>query len=225
MNSFSLARRLAAEAVGSAFLLAVVVGSNLMGERLTGGDPAMTLLAASLATGAVLFVIISMFGGISGAHFNPAVTLGFLIRRQIPAGDAGLYVVAQIAGALVGVVVAHLMFELPPLVSADVARPGANQWLGEFIATFGLVAAIFLCMRFRPEMVGATVGLFIGAGYWFTISTSFANPAVTLARMVSAGPAGIDASFVPGFIAAQLAGAAAAALFCAWIVRDDPAQT
>lgn len=224
MNSFSLARRLAAEAVGSAFLLAVVVGSNLMGDRLSGGDPAMTLLAASLATGAILFVIIAMFGTISGAHFNPAVTLGFFIRRQISAGDAALYVVAQIAGALLGVVVAHLMFELPPLVSAAVARPSVNQWLGEFTATFGLVAAIFLCLRFRPEMVGAAVGLFIGAGYWFTISTSFANPAVTLARMVSAGPAGIDASFVPGFVAAQLAGAAAAALFCAWIVRGSSAQ-
>lgn len=224
MNSFSLSRRLAAEAVGSAFLLAVVVGSNLMVGRLSDGDPAMTLLAASLATGAILFVIISMFGGISGAHFNPAVTLGFLMRRRISAGDAALYVVAQIAGALAGVVVAHLMFQLPPVAPADVARPGANQWLGEFVATFGLVAAIFLCLRFRPEMVGAAVGLFIGAGHWFTISTSFANPAVTLARMVSAGPAGIDAAFVPGFIAAQLAGAAAATLFCAWIAPDSSAQ-
>jgi glycerol uptake facilitator-like aquaporin len=227
MHQFDLSRRLAAEAIGTAGLLAVVVGSGIMGESLAGGNVAIALLGNTIATGAILVVLILAFGPLSGAHFNPAVTLAFLMRREIAPGVAVLYVLAQIAGGLTGALAAHAMFELPLIQISETARSGPAQWFAEWVATFGLVATILATLRFRPEAVAYAVGLFITAGYWFTASTSFANPAVTIARSFTDTFSGIAPSHAPAFILAQLAGAASATLVFAWLLRPapDPGQT
>ncbi len=218
---FSFARKLAAEALGTAFLLATVVGSGIMAENLAGGNVALALLGNTVATGAILAVLILVFGAVSGAHFNPAVTLSFLIRREIGARDAALYVLVQIAAGLVGVLIAHLMFAEPAFAASVKARTGIPQWAGEFVATFGLVATILGTVRFRPDATPYAVGLFITAGYWFTSSTSFANPAVTIARSLTDTFSGIMPAHAPGFILAQLAGAAAATLVFGWLLKES----
>lgn len=185
MPPFTLSRKLAAEFTGTAFLLAVVVGSGIMGERLADGNTALALMGNTFATGVSLMVLITILGPVSGAHINPAVTLSFVITREIPLPLAGLYVVVQVAGAITGVMLAHVMFDLSPLAVSVNIRNGFGQWSGEVVATFGLVATILGCLRFRPEMLPWSVGLFIMAGYWFTSSTSFANPAVTVARALT----------------------------------------
>lgn len=193
-----------------------------MGERLAGGNVAIALLGNTLPTGAILVVLILMFGPLSGAHFNPAVTLAFVMRREIPPGEALLYVLAQIAGGLTGALIAHAMFELPLAQISETARTGHAQWFSEWVATFGLVATILGTLRFRPEAVAYAVGLYITAGYWFTASTSFANPAVTIARSFTDTFSGIAPAHAPGFILAQLIGAASATLVFAWLTRPSP---
>ena len=180
MAKHDLPRRLAAEFIGTAFLLATVVGSGIMGETLSNGNDAIALLGNTIATGAILVVLILVFGPISGAHFNPAVTLAFLLRREISFNYSMIYVAVQIVAGLFGVFIAHIMFGEPAFSASINTRAGLGQWTGEFIATFGLVATILGCLRFQPEAVPYAVGLFITAGYWFTSSTSFANPAVTI---------------------------------------------
>ena len=221
MSGPTLPRRLAAEALGTAFLLAAVVGSGIMGESLAGGNDAIALLGNTAATGAILVVLILVFGPVSGAHFNPAVTLVFSLRREVAARDAVLYVLAQIGGGLAGVAAAHYMFGEPLLVEGVEARTGGGQWLGEFVATFGLLATILGCLRARPEAVPYAVGLFITAGYWFTSSTSFANPAVTVARSFTDTFSGIAPGDAPAFIVAQIAGALAAAAVFGWLGAGD----
>ena len=216
---FSVSRRLTAEALGAALLLAIVIGSGIMGERLASGQVAMALLANTLATGAGLVVLITVFGPLSGAHFNPAVTLVFAARREIGWKLAAGYVVAQLAGAVVGVWAAHAMFgEAIWQVSAKL-RDGPAQAFSEFVATFGLILVILGSLRFRPEATPMVVGLYITCAYWFTASTSFANPAVTVARALSNTFAGIAPHSAQAFIAAQLAGAAVAAGLAGWLFR------
>jgi glycerol uptake facilitator-like aquaporin len=215
MTGFDLKRRLAAEALGTACLLAAVVGSGIMGERLAGGNVALALLGNTLATGAILMVLILVFGPISGAHFNPAVTLAFLLRGEIGRREAALYAAVQVLAGLAGVALAHAMFEVPLWLPSPNERSGPSQWLSEFTATFGLIATILGCLRFRPQAVPYAVGLFISAGYWFTASTSFANPAVTLARALTPTFAGIRPLDAPGFIVAQFLAAA----LCCWLFR------
>jgi glycerol uptake facilitator-like aquaporin len=215
-------RRAVAEALGTAFLLAAIVGSGIMGERLAGGNVAVALLANTLATGAALVALILTFGPISGAHFNPAVTLadasqGGLAWREVP-----LYIAGQIFGAFAGVAVAHLMFGEPLFFASRHVRAGNSQLFSEFIATFGLLSVIWGCGRLRSSAAPFAVGAYITGAYWFTSSTSFANPAVTLARAVSDTFSGIRPSDVPGFIAAQLAGATAATLLFRWLVPSLP---
>lgn len=219
--TFALPRRLAAEFIGTAFLLATVVGSGIMGENLAGGNAAIALLGNTIATGAILVVLILVFGAISGAHFNPGVTLAFLLRRQITPGAALAYVAVQIVAAVCGVLAAHFMFAEPLLMLSTHARTGAGQWFAEFIASFGLLATILGCLRFRPDAVPYAVGLFITAGYWFTASTSFANPAVTIARTLTDTFSGIAPGDAPAFIAAQLAGAVAATVIFGWLLREE----
>lgn len=220
MTSFDLSRRLAAEALGSFFLLAAVVGSGIMGENLADGNVALALLGNTIATGAILTVLILIFGPVSGAHFNPAVTLAFALRREMSWGAGLAYVAVQLLAAVSGVVAAHVMFDLPLLQSAGHARTGLGLWTGELVATFGLVATILGCLRTVPQAVPYAVGLFITAGYWFTSSTSFANPAVTVARALTDTFSGVRAEDVPAFIAVQLAGAVLAAGVFAWLWRD-----
>jgi glycerol uptake facilitator-like aquaporin len=217
----TLARRLTAEAVGTALLLAGVVGSGIMGERLAGGNVAIALLANTLATGAVLVALILTFGPISGAHFNPAVTLTDAWQGGLAWGDVPGYVMVQIIGAFVGVAVAHLMFEHPLFALSPHARAGAAQLLSEFVATFGLLAVIRGCGQ--RQATAFAVGAYIAAAYWFTASTSFANPAVTLARATTDTFAGIRPADAPGFIGAQLMGAAAATALFRWLVPSVPA--
>jgi glycerol uptake facilitator-like aquaporin len=207
-----LARRLAAEGLGSFFLFAAVIGSGIMGERLAGGNVAIALLANTLATGAILFVLIAMLGPISGAHMNPAVSLVAASRRELPWPDAGAYIAAQLALGILGAFAAHAMFDLPILQWSAKARTGPGQWLGEAIATFGLILTILGTVRHRREWVAPAVALYISAAYWFTSSTSFANPAITVARSLSDTFAGIAPGDAPMFIAAQLVGAALAAV-------------
>jgi glycerol uptake facilitator-like aquaporin len=216
--SATLARRLTAEGLGSAFLLAAVVGSGIMGERLAGGNAAIALLANTLATGAALTVLISIFGPISGAHFNPVVTLVFMARRETNVPDGLAYIAMQIACAILGVYAAHLMFAMPVFEVSAKLRDGPAQAFSEFVATFGLIATILCAARFRPSQIPALVGLYIGAAYWFTASTSFANPAVTLARSLTDSFAGIAPGSAPAFIAAQLSGGLAAYLFFGWLL-------
>lgn len=210
-------RRLAAEALGSFLLFAAVVGSGIMAERLAGGNDAIALLANTLATGAILAVLIAMLGPLSGAHFNPAVTLAFRLRGEIAGREALAFVLVQLTGGILGVWAAHLMFELPVLQISLKPRSGGGQWLGEFIATFGLVLTIFGTLRSNPKWIPASVALYITAAYWFTSSTSFANPAITVGRSLSDSFAGIAPADAPGFIAAQLAGAVSATYVCKWL--------
>lgn len=205
-----LTQRVAAEGVGAFFLFACVIGSGIMAQGLSGGNDGVALLANTIATGAILFVLITMLGPISGAHFNPAVTLVVALRRELPWRDAGAYVVAQLAFGVLGAWVAHLMFDLPTLQLSVKTRTGLGQWVGEFVATFGLVLTILGTVKYRPQAVAASVGLYITAAYWFTSSTSFANPAITVARSLSDTFAGIAPHDVPMFIAAQLIGAVSA---------------
>ena len=200
-------RAVVAEALGSFFLFATVVGSGIMAEQLAGGNVAVALLGNTLATGAMLFVLITRLGPLSGAHFNPAVTLVFRLRGELATGTALAYVAAQLAGGIIGVWAAHLMFDLPVLQFSDKARSGVGQWTGELIATFGLVLTILGTVRSRQEWVPVSVALYIVAAYWFTSSTSFANPAITVARSLSDSFAGIAPANVAGFVVAQLAGA------------------
>ncbi len=216
-----MARRLFAEWLGTLFLLATVVGSGIMAERLADGNVAIALLGNTIPTGAILVVLILVFGPVSGAHFNPAVTLAFAIRKQIPAADSGLYVLAQVAGGIAGTVIAHLMFDNPLIDPSTTMRTGMGQWSGEFVATFGLVATILGCLKSRAEAVPYAVGLYITAGYWFTSSTSFANPAVTVARSLTNTFSGIIPDHAPGFIAMQLLGAVAATVVMGWLLRDE----
>jgi glycerol uptake facilitator-like aquaporin len=218
-----LARRVVAEALGSALLLATVIGSGIMGERLAGGSVGLALLANTLATGAVLVALILTFGSISGAHFNPAVTLAVAVERGLPWPDAFAYIGAQIVGAFAGVAAANLMYELPVFFLSQHARHGGAQLLSEFIATFGLLSVIWGCSRLRSSAVPFAIAAYITAAYWFTASTSFANPAITLARAASDTFAGIRLADVPGFVVAQLAGAAVATFLFRWLVPTLPA--
>jgi len=222
MQHFTLAQRLAAEGVGTAMLLAAVVGSGIMGERLAGGNVAVALLANALATGAALVALILTFGPISGAPFNPAVTLADASQRGLPWSEAPLYIVAQLAGAFGGVAVAHLMFETPLFFASRHERAGFAQAFSEFVATFGLLAVIWGGARVRSSTVPFAVAAYITAAYWFTASTSFANPAVTLARSATGTFSGIRPSDAPGFIVAQLLGAAAATVLFRWLVPTLP---
>jgi len=213
----SAARRIVAEALGTALLLAVVIGSGIMGENLAGGNVAIALLANAIATGCGLVALILMFGTISGAHFNPVVTLSEAWQKNLPMGDVLPYIAAQVVGAFAGVAAAHLMFGEPVFFASTHIRTGGAQWWSEFVATFGLIATIISCSRSRPAVTPFAVAVYITAAYWFTSSTSFANPAVTLARAASNTFAGIRPEDVGGFIVAQLLGAAAATgLFC-WL--------
>ena len=219
---FSPARRLAAEALGTALLLAVVVGSGIMAERLTQ-DTALALLANTIATGAGLAVLISVLGPVSGAHFNPAVTLVFALRREIGKGLATAYVLAQTGGGIAGVWLTHLMFAEPVFQLSTKLRDGLAQALSEGVATFGLIGVILAGSRFRPRGLPTLVGFYITAAYWFTASTSFANPAVTVARSLSDSFAGIAPSSTPAFIAAQMVGAVAALFAFNWLLREENA--
>jgi glycerol uptake facilitator-like aquaporin len=223
LHPFTLGRRLTAEALGTGLLLAVVIGSGVMGQRLAAGNVAIALLANALATGAGLIVLITVFGPVSGAHFNPVVTLVFALRREIAAAAAGAYVLVQCVGAIVGVFAAHLMFAEPVVQVSTRLRPGGALAFSEFVATFGLIATIFGCLRFRAPFTPVGVGLYITAAYWFTASTSFANPAATVARSLSNTFAGIAPRSVPLFLAAQLLGALAALGLFTWLLKESPA--
>lgn len=218
-NHAPLARRLTAEGLGTGLLLAVVIGSGIMGERLAQGNAAVALLANSIATGCALAVLIAMFAPISGAHFNPAVTLVEALEGRLGWRDAGCYAAMQVAAAFAGVMVAHAMFDVPLWFPSEKIRTGPPQWLGEAVATFGLLLAILTCNRQRPAFTPFAVALYITAAYWFTSSTSFANPAVTLARAASNTFAGIRPDDLPGFIASQLAGALVAWRLARWLNR------
>ena len=218
----TLPRKLVAEALGTAFLLAVVVGSGIMAERLSGGNIALALLANTLATGAGLVALILTFGPISGAHFNPAVTLADAWAGGLPWRDVPAYIVAQIVGAFAGVAAAHGMFDLPLFFASQHERAGPSQLWSEFVATFGLLAVIWGTVKSRPSVTPVVVGCYITAAYWFTASTSFANPAVTLARAASDTFAGIRPTDAPGFIVAQLLGAFAATALFKWLIPTLP---
>lgn len=213
-------QRIAAEALGTGLLLATVIGSGIMGERLAGGNVALALLGNTLATGAMLVVLITALGPISGAHFNPAVSAVFALKRELPPGELGAYVLAQVAGGIAGVLIAHGMFDETLFQLSTKARSGPAQWLSEAVAAFGLVLTILLVLRANPALVATSVGLYITAAYWFTASTSFANPAVTIARALSDTFAGIRPTDAAPFILAQLVGAAAAMLLGRWL--DPP---
>jgi glycerol uptake facilitator-like aquaporin len=213
----TLARRLVGEGLGTALLLAVVVGSGIMAERLAGGNVALALLANAIATGAGLVALILMFGPISGGHFNPAVTLSEAWQKNLPSSHVLPYIALQVAGAFAGVAAAHAMFDAPLFSASQHVRTGVSQWWSEFVATFGLIGVIIGCSRSRPSITPFAVAAYITSAYWFTASTSFANPAVTLARSVSDTFAGIRPADTPGFIVAQLLGAGAATLLFCWL--------
>lgn len=224
----SLARRAVAEWLGTALLLAAVVGSGIMAQKLSGGNVAIALLCNTIPTGAILVVLILMFGPVSGAHFNPAVTLAFALRGELQWRTAVLYIAAQLAGAVAGTWAAHAMFELPVWQLSQTVRSGSGQWFAEALATFGLLLTIFGARAHAPASVPYAVGLYITSAYWFTASTSFANPAVTIARSLSDTFSGIAASGVPAFIASQLAGAAVALVIAGWMwsaIKDAPSVT
>ena len=224
MSQFDLPRRLVAETLGTALLLATVVGSGIMAENLAGGNVAIALLGNTIPTGAILVVLITIFGPVSGAHFNPADTLSFLIRRDIPVSAAIAYVAVQIIGGIIGTWSAHLMFAQEIFQLSSHVRTGGAQWFSEGVATFGLVATILGTLRWRPEAVAYMVGLYITAAYWFTASTSFANPAVTIARSLTDTFSGIYPAHAPGFILAQLVGALVATLTIGWLVSRQPSK-
>jgi len=215
-----LSRRLVSEGLGTAFLLAGVVGSGIMAQSLAGGNVALALLGNTLATGAILVVLILVFDPLSGAHFNPAVSVAFALRRELSWPDAAAYIAVQIIGGVIGVWIAHLMFNLPVWQLSLNMRTGPGQWLAEFVATFGLLLTIFGCVARNPAATPYAVGLYITAAYWFTASTSFANPAVTLARSLSNTFAGIAPSAAPAFILAQFAGMIMAVGLGRWLWRD-----
>jgi glycerol uptake facilitator-like aquaporin len=223
MPSFDLSRRLTAEALGTALLVATVVGSGIMAETLTK-DVAVALLGNTIPTGAILVVLITILGPISGAHFNPAVTLVFALRRELPLIDAAFYVGAQVAGGIIGTIAAHAMFALPLLDASLKVRTGGPQWLAEAVAAFGLVVTILAGNRFARASVPWLVGLYITAAYWFTSSTSFANPAVAVARSLTNTFSGIRPVDLPGFIAAELAGAVVALILMTWLLRENAAM-
>lgn len=219
MTSQEMPRRCVAETLGTAFLLSTVVGSGIMAAKLSGGNDALALLCNTLPTGAILTALILTFGPISGAHFNPAVSLAFALRNMMPWPMAATYVACQVVGGIIGVWAAHIMFELPLLQFSATVRTGSGQWFAESIATFGLLLTIFGCLARTPQAVPYAVGLYITAAYWFTASTSFANPAVTIARSLSDTFAGIAPTGVSGFIIAQLVGMLAAAGIARWLWR------
>ena len=217
----NLTRKLGAEFIGTAFLLAVVVGSGIMGENLAGGNVAIALLANTMATGAGLAFLILSFGDISGAHFNPAVTLTEAFRGNLSWRESGFYILWQILGAFFGVGIANLMFDLPVFFASTKVRAGSSQFLSEFVATFGLIMVIQTGVKFRPKLVFLMVAAYITAAYWFTASTSFANPAVTLARSASNTFAGISPNNVPMFLLAQILGAFAATFIFKWLLKEE----
>jgi len=223
MAEMDLPRRLAAEALGTGFLVATVVGSGIMAETLTD-DKALALLGNTLPTGAILVVLITIFAPVSGAHFNPAVTLGFAVKGDLPWQAAGPYILAQIAGGLVGTFIAHLMFELPLLQTSEQVRSGGGQWFAEAVAAFGLMGTILAGVKFRAEAIPWLVGLYITAAYWFTASTSFANPAVAIARSLTDTFSGIRPIDLPGFIIAECAGALFAVAVFGWLLKSRPEQ-
>lgn len=223
--TYSAGQRAAAEILGTALLVATVVGSGIMAESLSGGNVGLALLANTIATGAMLYVLITFLGPVSGAHFNPAVSLVFLLRREIGLATVLIYLVAQIAGGIGGTMLAHAMFEQPLVQYSDHVRTGPAQWLSEAVATFALVLVILGTLRARSDAVPVSVALVIVAGYWFTASTSFANPAVTIARALSDSFAGIAPPDVPAFILAQIAGALAAAFIAASLFGWRPTAT
>lgn len=218
----TLGRRLTAEGIGTALLLATIIGSGIMGERLAAGNTAIALLANAIATGAALVALILTFGPISGAHFNPAVTAVFLLRKELKTSDATVYIIVQVIGAILGVWAAHIMFDEGVLQLSTKVRAGPAQWFSEFVAAFGLVLTILVTLRAEPRSVATSVGLYIAAAYWFTASTSFANPAVTIARGFSNTFAGIRPADVLPFIVAQMIGALAATIFARHLVAEDP---
>lgn len=222
--SYTLPRRLAAEAIGSFFLFAGVIGSGVMAEALAQGNDALALLANTIATGAILYVLIAMFGPISGAHFNPAVTLAFALRREIAVRTALAFVLVQVAAGVIGAFAVHLMFDMEIIQFSTKARAGVGQWTGEFVATFGLVLTILVLLRTRAEAIPMAVALYITSAYWFTSSTSFANPAITIVRSLSDSFAGIAPADVPGFVLAQIAGAIVATLVAGWLVTSEKAE-
>src|SRR5712672_1307701 len=218
MSGYDMPRRLVAEALGTALLVATVVGSGIMAETLTK-DAALALLGNTLPTGAILVVLITILGPISGAHFNPAVSLVFALKRELTARDTALYIGAQVLGGILGTMIAHGMFALPLLDASMKARTGGAQWFAEAVAAFGLVATILAGIRFQRAAVPWLVGLYITAAYWFTASTSFANPAVAIARSLTNTFSGIRPVDLPGFIAAELCGAVAALMLMSWLLR------
>jgi glycerol uptake facilitator-like aquaporin len=220
MSGYDMPRRLVAEALGTALLVATVVGSGIMAETLTK-DTALALLGNTLPTGAILVVLITILGPISGAHFNPAVSLVFALKRELTAGDAALYIGAQVVGGILGTMIAHGMFALPLLDASMKARTGAAQWFAEAVAAFGLVATILAGIRFQRAAVPWLVGLYITAAYWFTASTSFANPAVAIARSFTNTFSGIRPRDLPGFIAAEFCGAIIGLMLMAWLLRSS----
>ncbi len=222
MQNFDLGRRLAAEALGTAFLVCTVVGSGIMAETLTR-DVALALLGNTIPTGAILVVLITVFGPVSGAHFNPAVTIAFAFKRDIPPAEAGAYIAAQIAGGIAGTLVAHGMFDQSIIQISEKVRSGAPQWFAEWVATFGLMATILGGVRFAGHAVPWLVGLYITAAYWFTASTSFANPAVAVARSLTNTFSGIRPLDLPGFILMQVIGALCAAALFGWLLRPGDA--
>lgn len=224
MDSPATRRSFSAEFLGTAFLLVSVVGSGIMAERLAGGNVALALLANSIATGAMLVVLISLLGPISGGHFNPAVTLGFTLRKEISTGLATTYIAAQISGALVGTWAAHVMFDETVIQLAETDRTGLGQWFSEALATFGLLLTILGALRVRPEAIPVLVGLYITAAYWFAASTSFANPAVTIARGFTDSFSGITPTHVLPFVLAQLVGAGLAVPLASWLFRRSPSS-
>lgn len=221
MPCFDLQRRLVAEGLGTALLVATVVGSGIMAESLTR-DTALALLGNTLPTGAILIVLIAILSPISGAHFNPAVTLVFALKRELSSRDALFYVAAQIIGGIAGTIIAHAMFALPVLDVSIKVRTGGSQWFAEGVAAFGLIVTILAGLRFARSSIPWLVGLYITAAYWFTASTSFANPAVAIARSLTNTFSGIRPQDLPGFIAAELSGAIVAFLFVNWLLRETP---
>lgn len=219
---YPLSKKLTAEFLGTLLLVCTVVGSGIMAERLSGGNVAIALLGNTIPTGAILYVLITFLGPISGAHFNPAVSLVFRIKGELNNSELGLYIAFQIMGGVAGTLVAHLMFDMAPLEWGEKARTGPAQWFAEGVATFGLLATILGFVKFKQESVAMGVGLYITAAYWFTASTSFANPAVTIARAFTTSFAGIDPAHVIGFILAQIVGALMAMVVIGWLLDNQP---